>query len=449
MAVLLAGVRPSSEYADRWLVQLRWAAIAGMTATVVVARSFAPRLETTPLFLILGLITLVNLGWMVAIRRAQSRAAEGAPGFPDAAADLRPLDGTPPQASAPASHFVEAQIIGDVLALTAMLWFAGGVLNPFAAFLAFQIALAGLLCTHRTTLGIALLTLAVILVLTQAAPLPLEGLPGERARSIKLAEIVSLVALTAFLAVFVSVYTERLESVRRESARNEKLAMLGRLVGAMSHELGNPLATVLLASHDLADLCRELGNAEAERLAGTIESEARRASDIIGLVRGHIRPDLTSERVELTSFVRSFASAELGRLGFRGECVFNLPEPVSVMVLKPAFGQVLLNVLTNAAEASAVSSAPSIVVSVLRHGDAAEVVVEDSGPGFSEEMLARAGEPFQSTKEAQGGMGLGLYVSSVLARRMNALLRVENAQAGGAKVTLSIGRISMLTQGDG
>lgn len=413
--MLLSEVQLSDENADRWLVQLRWVAIAGISATVLVGARLAPGLEIRSLALVIGALAVVNVGWLLMVRRRQ--AGDGA--------------------KAPHRRSVALQLTGDVLAVTLLLWFGGGAENPFAVFLAFQIALAGLLCSPRTAMGIAALTAASVLVLSKAPPLPLGATAN--ANVVLFGKVVALVLVSGFLGVVVSLYAQRLGALRRESVQNEKLALLGRLVGAMSHELSTPLATILLASRDLATMTRAQGDEDAARLAGTLAGEAERASEILGVVRGHIRPDLVSEPVDLVEFVRGVADAELDRLGFRGRREFHGPEPIAAMVLRPALRQVLTNLLTNAAEACARGcAAPQIALWVTRVGDVAEVTVGDNGPGFSEAIVPRLGEPFQSTKEEQGGLGLGLYVSVMLARRMNAVLRAESPGPGGARVTLSI-----------
>ena len=116
--------------------------------------------------------------------------------------------------------------------------------------------------------------------------------------------------------------------------------------------------------------------------------------------------------------------------------MFRCDEPVVAHVVLPALGQVLVNVLRNAAEASVLGGRRKITIEVERVGSRAEVRIEDRGPGFSPEILGRLGEPFQTTKT--GGMGLGLYLSGELARRMGGALRVQTAPGGGARVTLDI-----------
>ncbi|WP_437722895.1 sensor histidine kinase [Sorangium sp. So ce861] len=421
LAVLLSGPKPPSwDTADRWLIQLRWVAIAGMIATTVASRKLVPDLRLGPLVLGIAAITVANLAWTYRVRRA------------------RPLDGREPSAREPAQELARAQLVGDVVANAWMLWFSGGLENPFAVFLAFHIALSGLLCPRRTTVLVGLLTLIAIGVLTDAEPLPLDSalLDGDRIR--QLGDLVSLTSLTLFLGFFVVVYAHRLEELRQQSQRNERLAMLGRMVGGMSHELSTPLATILLASKDLVDVARETGSEDAARMAETVAGEARRASDIISLMRGQIRLDQRLEPLELTRFVRDLSKAELARLGYRGELAFDTPRPVQANVLKPALRQVLVNLLVNAAEATADGGEQRIEVSVIERGDVCEIAVSDSGPGLSPEIAGRLGEPFQTTKMSQGGMGLGLYISSMMASRMNAVLRMESVETGGAKATLRL-----------
>jgi two-component system sensor histidine kinase RegB len=399
--------------ADRWLVWLRFGAVGGMAATILAADRFVDGLDTTGMMSVLLAIGASNLGWLtLTSRTAQRRRKQEQPG----------------------RRYVEAQLALDVVSLAVMLWFAGGVTNPFAVFLTFQIALAGLLCTPRATLGITALTVGAASVLILAPPLP--ALPPTLAR---LATVVSLSSLAAILGAFVAVYAQRLSQLRAESARNEKLAVLGRLVGSMSHELNTPLATILLLSRDLEQFRAGMGEEELRELAHGIVAEAERANEIVGLVRGHVGPDQAPEPVELCGFVEELARAELARLRFSGDVRFDLEGPVTALVMKRALVQVLANLLRNAAEASLIGRR-RITISVRDAGGRAEIAVEDRGPGFSPEILARLGEPFQTTKQAEGGMGLGLYVSAMLARQMGAALSVASSRGGGARVVLSLDR---------
>lgn len=404
-----AAAPPTTEMADRWLIHLRWVAIVGMLATSVIARRLVPSLALEPILSALGALAALNLGWHVAAARRV---------------------GQPPM--------VAAQLVIDVLALTAVLWLSGGAGNPFAAFLAIHIVLAGLLCGGRMSVIIAAMSLVAVGVLSFAPHLDLAGaaLPATEIR--RIGNIVSLAALSAFIGFFVFVTVQRVEQLRAESARNEKLAVLGQLVGAMSHELNTPLNTILLASKDLVLVGRELGSLEVARLAQTVVDEAERAGEVVGLVRGHVRPDQHPHPLDLAHLVRDFTARELARLGFGGERVLDLPAALNAVALRAGVCQVLSNVLTNAVQAVGAIAEPRIAVRLRARRGRAEIVVEDNGPGISDSLLPRIGEPFHTTKAEAGGMGLGLYVSSVLAERMGGQLTVENTAGGGARVTLSL-----------
>jgi two-component system, sensor histidine kinase RegB len=397
---------PSPETADSWLVRLRWIAALGMLATTLIGRHLVPQLALTPLLITLGGIVLLNLAWTVFPRRLGSH--------------------------------IQLQIYVDVLALTVMLWFSGGVGNPFAIFLTFHIVLAGLLAGGRTAIIVTMMTILAAGLLRLAPALPLESAPLGEARVQWIGELVAVGAAALFIGFFVLVYVQRVDELRAESARNERLAILGRVVGGLSHEVNTPLNTILLASQELVAVGGE-GGPEVTRLAETIAAESRRASDIIGLMRGHIRPDQHKEPVDLEVFVAELAGRELDRLGFRGERVITAPVPVRLPVLRAGVAHVLVNVLTNAVQATAPLAAPRIEIGVSARGARVDISVEDNGPGISRDLLPHLGEPFHTTKGDQG-MGLGLYVSSVLAERMEGDLHIEVPERGGTRVILSLRR---------
>ena len=408
----LTSLEPIPEAAaERWLIHLRWAAIVGMGATTAMAKRLVPDLETLPIFTLLAVLALLNGAFALVaggVRRYERR-------------------------------LVAAQIAFDVLALGGALWLSGGIGNPFAVFLVFQIALAGVLCDGRTTLGIAALTMTVAAFVSLAEPLPLESAPLGKDRILHFSVFVSVASVSGLLGLFVFVHARRRDELRQRADRNDKLAMLGRLVGGMSHELSTPLATILMAGHELSDITRD-GPIEAAQLAQTITGEAQRASDIIGMVRGYIRPDQRREEIDLGKFVSDMAARELQRLEYRGDLRIDAPDPVRITVLAAGLLQVLLNVLTNATEAMAFMDHPRIEIAVRKKHEFAEIIVEDHGPGFHADVVARLGEPFQTTKSERGGMGLGLYVSSVLLDRMSGMLCVSNAEHGGARVIIRLAR---------
>lgn len=418
VGVLLSVWQPSTERADLWLVQLRWLAVLGMGLTIAAAKMLVPGLHATPALVVLGLIAASNVLWWLGVRRWGSLGALTSEALP--------------------RRLVVAQVSADLLALSTMLWFTGGVSNPFAGFLTFQIALAGLLTGPRVTLAIATASVASLAGLTLAPRLPLESAVLGVARTELAAMFVALVSHSAFLGFFVAVYARRLEQLRDQAGRNEKLAMLGKLVGGLSHELATPIATILLAGKDLAS--SKLGDPELDALARTVEGEATRATEILGLLRGNIRPDPSTATIELRALVHRIAATELDRAGFSGKRVLVRGPDVALTVLESAVRQIVLNLIRNAVDATRHDDDARIVVAVDEVPAGVEISVEDSGPGFSPSVLAHLGEPFQTTKQAEGGLGLGLYTCSLLAERVGGTLRVESDPGRGARVVLFMPR---------
>lgn len=400
-------VTPSSP--GRWLVGLRWAALLGMFVTTLVAVRVVPAFVAGPVLVVLAVLTALNVFWTVVVFQWSSS--------PD--------------------NTVTTQISLDVMALTAVLWFSGGLSNPFACFLTFQIVLAGLLGRPGTMVHITVLTLGCAVLLPFAPALSLDGAWFGTSTRV-LGELVALTALSAFTGFFVFIYQQRLEAFREQVARNDKLAALGRTLGAMSHELNTPLGTLLLAGKELALVGGEISNVEVQRLGTTVVSEATRASDVIALLRGYVRPDARRELMDVCAFVPAYVEDELNRLRFRGERVVRVGPPAEASVIRAALCQILTNVMRNAVEAMEHSALKRLTVDVAVREDWVDVTLQDTGPGVEEALLPTLGEPFATTKADAGGTGLGLYVSSLLAERMGATVALESRPGQGTRVTLSI-----------
>jgi signal transduction histidine kinase len=122
--------------------------------------------------------------------------------------------------------------------------------------------------------------------------------------------------------------------------------------------------------------------------------------------------------VELASMLRAIC-AEYPQLRIAG------PDPLPVRTDPRRLARVLSTLLDNAR----VHGAPPIIVQY----DAAEIVVQDGGPGLEPELLARATEPFVTGRRAPGrGVGLGLAIAARQAALLGAELRLSNAPHGGA-----------------
>jgi two-component system C4-dicarboxylate transport sensor histidine kinase DctB len=102
--------------------------------------------------------------------------------------------------------------------------------------------------------------------------------------------------------------------------------------------------------------------------------------------------------------------------------------------------QVLINLLANALDVVAGLPSPLIEIDIEVSEAALQIVVHDNGPGIPDDVLPRLFEPFFTTKEMGQGLGLGLAISSSIARDSGGSLVARNAPDGGAMFVLTLRR---------
>ncbi|MFN3571316.1 MAG: sensor histidine kinase [Polaromonas sp.] len=224
-----------------------------------------------------------------------------------------------------------------------------------------------------------------------------------------------------------------------------RLNTLGELAAGMAHELNQPLTAVLANTQASARLLDEeppdlpvIRGAMAQAV-----EQARRASAVVGRLRRAVeRPDLAAQlqAVDLQQAVQNalyllepeFSRREvLPRLELPPARVAVLAEPV-------ALEQIIHNLLMNALQA--LEQVPArerqLSVSVQAEAGQGRITVTDSGPGMTDEVLARIFEPFFSTREA--GLGLGLSLCETLASGMGGSLQAAQPASRGAEFRLSL-----------
>lgn len=226
-----------------------------------------------------------------------------------------------------------------------------------------------------------------------------------------------------------------------------RLNTLGELAAGMAHELNQPL-TALLAN---TQACTRLLGEEPPDLpvirgamAQAVE-QARRASSVVNRLRRAVeRPDLAAQlqAVELQQAVQN-ALYLLEPEFKRREVTPALALPtaaVTVLAEPVALEQIIHNLLMNALQA--LEQVPvkerQLTVTVQAEAGQGGITVTDSGPGMTDEVLARIFEPFFTTREAGLGLGLGLSLCETLATGMGGSLQAAQHAPRGAEFRLSL-----------
>jgi signal transduction histidine kinase len=234
------------------------------------------------------------------------------------------------------------------------------------------------------------------------------------------------------------------KSLQAQLAHQDRLASIGRLAAGVAHEVGNPLTGIASIAQNLRD-DRE-PEAVSER-AGLILEQTRR---IDGIVRSLVRfshAGLTPGRNEEPGLpapldLREVVEDALRLVGLarraRGVLVDDLcPAGLSLLGDRQQLVQVLVNLVTNACDASA----PGALVQVRGSREAAGPVlleVVDRGSGIPDELRARIFEPFVTTKAPGEGTGLGLSLVYSIVREHGGTVEVQSAVGEGTCVSVRL-----------
>ncbi len=228
-----------------------------------------------------------------------------------------------------------------------------------------------------------------------------------------------------------------LEAARLATARHEKLASLATLAAGAAHQLSTPLSTIAVVAKELEhQLAHSDAGEEPVADARLIREQVERCRDILT----QMAADAGESAGESTTTVRIAEILESARRGLadaeRVAVDLTAAERTVLRVPPRALAQALRALIRNALDATPVSAAVRITA---RTGDSrCSIEVRDSGGGMSREVLARAGEPFYTTKAPGKGMGLGLFLARAVVERLGGSLELDSSEGRGtcARVVL-------------
>lgn len=415
--------RESDRINFSWLVRLRWGAIAGQVCTIAVARMVMEmNLDLVALFSLVAIEVVSNLACR--LRLGSGRA-------------IRP-------------RLVAAVMAFDVLMLTGLLALSGGSYNPFSFLYLVNIALAAVVLEVAWAWALLVLS-AVSSGLLFSGALPLSGPAAAMASHAEHLQTHLQGMWVAFLvaAVFIVYFCSRvrgalaarerdLAAERAAAARNERLTSLATLAAGAAHELATPLATISVVARELERYVEEkIADPVVAEDIGVIRAQVDRCRGILdqmSIEAGSPRAD-AARRLTASSWFES-AIAELGHADRVRVTIDSSATGAAFKGPPRALAQALRGTLKNALEAS--SATASIELGATVAGRTLTVVVRDHGSGMSPEVLARAAEPFFTTKPTGKGMGLGLFLTRTVVERLGGTIRFESQTGVGTMVSLTL-----------
>jgi signal transduction histidine kinase len=219
--------------------------------------------------------------------------------------------------------------------------------------------------------------------------------------------------------------TERKRMVE-QAMQAERLATLGRLSAALTHEINNPLQSMRGHLDLMLEFSASLEPGEDKKFLQIMRQEVVRLSDITQRILNLARPWPVARRlVQITNLLRDVLTLADSQLKQREIQLKTEWQDVSPILAAPdQLVQVFLNLTLNAIEATPPNG--QLQVTVCPGQDKVLITFSNSGPAIPADAMSRIFEPFFTTKPE--GSGLGLWVSQNLVHQHGGSITVENLE---------------------
>lgn len=338
----------------------------------------------------------------------------------------------------PRPHFLIDSAAGfllafDVVELAGLLYFTGGLDNPFFAFFLAPFLISATALAPLTTFLLGLLIILVITVLSLSyIPLPWSA-PGELTFPLlyRVSEWVAMAVQVGFIGIYTwkiadetRQLSEALAATELALEREQHLSALDGLAAAAAHELGTPLATIALVVRELERaMPPDAAYADDIRL---LRDQSERCRAILRRIASLGSGDAPFDLLPVSQLANEVAEPHRN---FGIDIVLDLPkdrhdEPVI------ARNAGILHGLGNIVENAVDFAKRKVTIKAEWNSDEIEIVVTDDGPGFADDIINQIGNPYVSWRDKGGkarqGLGLGIFIAKTLLERSGAVITVRN-----------------------
>jgi two-component system, sensor histidine kinase RegB len=336
-------------------------------------------------------------------------------------------------------------LIYDLIQLTILLYLTGGILNPFSFLLIIPAVVSSTFLSKGTTIILTAITSILLFLLTYFY-LPLPGLESTFSfpDSYKLGIFVGILIGLIFLSYFGIRFTgatrkrsEALNKLQQVLAKEYELESLGGQAAAAAHSLGTPLSTISVVATELK---KEIGdNKNYSKDVDLLISQTKRCSEILKKIsKKQIKEDefISSIQLEdlLEEIIHSFQETSSKDISLDSD---NDKNKINTQ-RSPEIIYGLRNFIGNSVKFS-----KSKVNIVLKSDEKnIEIIINDDGPGFPEDVKEILGEPYIKSKSesvsSNAGLGLGIFLGKTLLEKQFAnLFFSQDKKLGGASVIIS------------
>lgn len=222
------------------------------------------------------------------------------------------------------------------------------------------------------------------------------------------------------------------KAIRNQLVQNERLAVMGRLLASVSHELNNPLQAIQNA---LFLLKKEDGiSLQGHQDLNIVLAESERMANMIERLRTTYRPTQLEDfhptyLNKIVEDVYALIAPHLrhNRITFEFQPQPDLP---AIPALSDQIRQVVLNLVMNSVEAMTIGDTLTVSTEFLEDGNEVLLTVSDTGTGISADLLPTIFEAFVTNK--QKGTGLGLTITYDIVLKHRGRITAENKLDSGS-----------------
>jgi two-component system, NtrC family, sensor kinase len=230
-----------------------------------------------------------------------------------------------------------------------------------------------------------------------------------------------------------------LQSTRAQLIQSEKLSALGEFIAGITHELNNPLCTIVGFSELLKEQNSDAAFSKDLDLIAEAGNRCHKiVQNLLSFARQRPAERKASKLNEILDATLNFMSYDLRTSNVSIVREYDPSLPV-IIADTHQLQQVFLNLINNARQAIVSSrDRGNIIIRTMQRGKNAVIQIADDGPGIPPENLGRIFDPFFTTKEVGKGTGLGLSVSYGIIREHNGDISVQSKVGKGTTFEIQL-----------
>jgi two-component system sensor histidine kinase RegB len=338
------------------------------------------------------------------------------------------------------------QLLLDIAGITSLFYFSGGAANPFVWFYLLPLIIAATILPRTHTWIMAGITVACYSALFFfAVPIGIDSGHAHHENGFQMHVLgmwLGFVMSAGFVAVIIVGMAHnlrerdrKLAEAREQALQNERLIALGTLATGAAHELGTPLGTMAILTAELEQEYSNPNYSDLHRKLGILRGQISRCKEtlsVISVSAGAERAE-AGHRMRVKDYLDQVITAwREQRPNINLNATISSQAVAADILAERTLSQALINILNNAADASP----DDVSFQADWDNQQLELEVSDRGAGLAAEVHNQLGKTPVTTKDE--GLGVGLFLAQATIQRLGGTLSINNREAGGTILRITL-----------